>query len=121
MPDLARLKHAYARGARIQWDELDGDGGWLTYKDDPWWRTASEPYSQPHRIHPDDEHMAYGPLSSALREAARVGRATQGALAALDAAQLLFEIDSFIGGLDTAAEVWMFDLFLAEMLADEGL
>ena len=54
---------AAARGARI---ELFG-------RDLKWHEAKAAPLKRhtfPYRIHPDDEHMRFGPISSALREAA---------------------------------------------------
>jgi len=64
---MSRLLFASARGARIQlfnkWS-----GKWDT--DSLISLTATEAI---HRIHPDDEHLQYGPVSTALRDLAKQG------------------------------------------------
>jgi hypothetical protein len=111
----SRLLHAAARGARIQnqsaFDQwYDSDYLWFTDPD----------FENEYRIHPDDEHLAYGPISTALREAASEGRR--------------WDLTGLIGTMAHAAgnyhgPWWMepelnrslFLLILAEALADEGL
>jgi hypothetical protein len=60
---MSRLLHAAARGARIQGRYVD---------DTPQWHTVRKVYlveDLPYqRIHPDDEHLQYGPISTALRD-----------------------------------------------------
>lgn len=64
---------AAARGARIEYRVRGGMhrnvwGIWRTSHFVAW----SKPYQDEYqfRIHPDDEHLRFGPISSALREAA---------------------------------------------------
>ena len=70
-----------------------------------------------YRIHPDDAHLAYGPISTALRKRAETGS---------------FEFEnpmhqmawfSYVGQwcFDDEAQVQWYCLFSAEALADEGL
>ena len=61
---MSRLLHAAARGARIGWKTFSGK--WhpalsLTCMQSDFGRDA-------YRIHPDDEHLQYGPISTALRD-----------------------------------------------------
>ena len=64
--DFTRLKFSEARGARIQYLS--------PYREDmdsPRWRDISNPRGDPlntYRIHPEDAHLEYGPISSALRD-----------------------------------------------------
>ena len=56
---MSRLLHAAARGARIQ---LMYQRGWIpaiAVRTDDMYK---------YRIHPDDEHLQYGPISTALRD-----------------------------------------------------
>ena len=57
---MSRLLHAAARGARVQM--TDFDGGW--YAVNIVMNTSEDRY----RIYPEDEHLQYGPISTALRE-----------------------------------------------------
>ena len=61
---MIRLLHAAARGARIGWKTFSGK--WhpalsLTCMQSDFGRDA-------YRIHPDDAHLQYGPISTALRD-----------------------------------------------------
>ena len=67
MTDNARLLFAAARGARIE----------IRYPDEQVWRRNYfvklehvPGHDEEERIHPADEHLQYGPVSSQLREAA---------------------------------------------------
>jgi hypothetical protein len=62
---MSRLLFAAARGARIE--ALDKNLGWILSSHCP---LAMSNDTRPYRIHPDDEHLAYGPVSTALREMA---------------------------------------------------
>lgn len=71
---MNRLLFAAARGARVQTRYAYRD----TFVRHGEWKTVSgmvfDPVNAPHpheqRIHPDDEHLQYGPISTALRELA---------------------------------------------------
>jgi len=63
---MSRLLFAAARGARIQLQhQTCGDWCPAGYAS-----LLPEPEGITRRIHPDDAHLAYGPISTALREAA---------------------------------------------------
>lgn len=62
---MNRLLFAAARGARIV--ALDRNLGWIASSHAPLELSNDK---RPYRIHPDDEHLQYGPISSALREIA---------------------------------------------------
>ena len=70
------------------------------------------------RIHPDDEHLAYGPLSAALIDSAQHHVAEPLGIAALEIATLMYSDRQATGSYD---EWVFFYLFVAELLADEGL
>jgi len=120
--NLQRLKFAWARGARIEIYQPSKDA----------WHAYSKPgaisldYISVRielRTHPDDEHLAYGPLSSALRELAIDPMGEPAGYNARDAARLFeqqiwYEADARSSTVD---EYRMFRLFVAEYLADEGL
>jgi hypothetical protein len=110
---MSRLLFAAARGARIGWQTLSGQ-----------WCAAfnlldvqSEGGRVAYRIHPDDEHLQYGPISTALREMAedyswnpswehRVAHAAA---------------DDFAVKFHGEPDYPLFYLILAEALADEGM
>ena len=112
---MNRILMAAARGARIQarfkrasMGDSWCDGGVVAV------RTDGQCYA--YRIHPDDAHLQYGPLSSHLR-----------AMAANDEPQkydfifkVIFRVD---GEIDELSEFEQSLLFLieAEALADEGM
>ena len=106
---MSRLLHAAARGARIEWQTVYGA-----------WKVADDidvTQSYPQRIHPADEHLQYGPVSTALREMAeyyswnpswehRVAHAAA---------------DDFAVKFHGEPDYPLFYLILAEALADEGM
>jgi hypothetical protein len=116
---MSRLLFAAARGARIGWQTLSGQ-----------WCAAfnlldvqSEGGQVAYRIHPDDEHLQYGPISKVLRERAGEKHPPKenfmhDAMAGI--------VPNYIEG-DWAARYEnllhrsLFLLFLAEALADEGM
>ena len=61
---MSRLLFAAARGARIQLKSLLNEGLWQTTDFAP--TVQNTAYTG--RIHPDDLHLAYGPISTALRK-----------------------------------------------------
>jgi hypothetical protein len=118
--NIDRLKFAWARGARIQ-ARLKIDR-----KKDSLWTTVGLPGWNSHtdyRIHPDDAHLEYGPLSSALRLEATTGEplfySPYREMAWLWVREYMenFGIDLREG----ANEIPSFMLFAAEYLADMGL
>lgn len=63
---MIRLLHAAARGARLQVKDYYATRKWGTVDVRP--NTDSSPDGW--RIHPEDAHLQYGPISSALRKMA---------------------------------------------------
>lgn len=117
MNNIQRLKFAWVRGARIQMCTAGPlTGVWLDLQHAPSFFDRSEPL----RIHPDDEHLQYGPLSSALRQRVLYADWNDGSVAALWAAQSMgfLREETYYAFDDIHLHFW---LFLAEMLADEGL
>ena len=110
---MSRLLFAAARGARIGW-EHDGE-----------WYSAMSMCIGPSKadngtIHPDDAHLQYGPISTALREMAETcthSSSWAGFLATSAANEYTMYFDSRQGEPDYP----LFYLFLAEFLADEGM
>jgi hypothetical protein len=110
---MSRLLHAAARGARIE----------TCYLSKKWqvaWavRTVDDFYD--YRIHPDDTHLQYGPISTALREMAenfKYNSSWEHFLANAAANEFTMFFDSRFGEPDYP----LFYLFLAEALADEGM
>jgi hypothetical protein len=110
---MSRLLHAAARGARIQY-RSPVDHKWKANFFLPNFLNDSL-----YRIHPDDEHLQYGPISTALREMAEdyswnPRDAEERALALVVARQ-------FQACLDDETDFELFYLILAEFLADEGM
>ena len=112
---MSRLLFAAARGARIERNTYPGK--WGPVDSFPMLRWHPEW----HRIHPEDEALQYGPISSALREAAAAGGAFS----------LTSDYGSMARAYMTSVEsswYWMlepdrsmFMLIVAEALADSGL
>ena len=74
------------------------------------------PYT--YRIHPEDAHLEYGPISTALREMAADDSWKPGSYRVLAvAAANAFQV--YLGGV--REDYPLFYLFLAEFLADEGM
>lgn len=111
--NIQRLKFAYARGARIEvqfsthpWSPLIGD------------TIHNAVRFNPLRIHPDDAHLEYGPISSAMQDIVLYPSQTEWSPYKEMA---LVYIDEY-AGQGYSDETWaMCGLFLAEYLADEGL
>lgn len=111
---MSRLLHAAARGARI---EDNGEGVWSESR---FVHLVGGDWE--FRIHPDDEHLQYGPISTALREMAEHNRSDirpswEQGLSNFAANQFTEYFDSRQGEPDYP----LFYLFLAEFLADSGL
>ena len=120
---MSRLLFAAARGARVQtWAGVLG------------WRSTIGPwsYDDGDRIHPDDEHLQYGPISTELRKAAE-NIAEKAYLQDLLGHYGIAAIDDYLSRSDefgycwdkamnaTAMQKQLFLLILAEALADEGM
>jgi len=114
---MSRLLFAAARGARIQ----------SQWRDSTVWQTSGQlvlvddmRYYRIHRIHPADEHLQYGPVSTALREMVedpKHNSSWEHFLANSAANEFTEYFDSRRGEPDYP----LFYLFLAEFLADSGL
>lgn len=115
--NIQRLKFAWARGARIQsfsklyerWFELD----FHTMEDSDWVK---------HRVHPDDAHLEYGPISSALRDGVLFkGIQEYNPYRIMGITWLQEYAYVFNCSSSSHEEIGMFALFTAEFLADKGL
>ena len=112
---MSRLLHAAARGARIEKPYPD------SVVSDPvvWVQTkfVCTAFGDLQRIHPDDEHLQYGPISTALLKLAEDDSwnpSEERALALAVARQ--FQV--YFGD---EPDFELFYLILAEFLADEGM
>ena len=106
---MSRLLHAAARGARLQ---ALYQLCWI-----PLTHISLVPNSYTYRIHPADEHLQYGPISTALRMLAEDDSwnpSEERSLAVAVARQ--FQVF-----FDDEPDFELFYLFLAEFLADEGM
>ena len=110
---------AAARGARI---ELFG-------RDLKWHEANAAPLKRhtfPYRIHPDDEHLRFGPISSALREMAKTPKQKMFVgLTKLPHTGFMVEHETWEEVHELAGyseiEHSLFLLILSEALAEEGL
>ena len=108
---MSRLLFAAARGARVQ--TWAGVLGWRsTNLFGPW------SYDDGDRIHPADEHLQYGPISTALREMA-VDDSWNPSTYRVVAVATANEFQSYFSG--SRENYPLFYLILAEALADEGM
>ena len=112
---MSRILFAAARGARIQCKDFRGS--WSVMK---WVPAADFDIGiPPRRIHPDDAHLQYGPISTALREIAETLNALSPAIvwgAFVDACG-----DEMPPIFNNKLHHSLFMLILSEALADEGL
>jgi hypothetical protein len=123
---MSRLLFAAARGARIQ-RLMQCPHRWENYQ-----LVAPLRASDEDRIHPDDEHLQYGPISTELRKAAE-NIAEKAYLQDLLGHYGIAAIDDYLSRSDefgycwdkamnaTAMQKQLFLLILAEFLADSGL
>jgi hypothetical protein len=72
------------------------------------------------RIHPDDEHLQYGPISTALREMAADDSWNPNSCRVL-AVAAANEFKEYFDSRTGEPDYPLFYLFLAEFLADEGM
>ena len=109
---MSRLLHAAARGARIQCEDY---GVWSTVFAVFFGKTK---YT--YRIHPEDAHLQYGPISTALREMAE-DVVWNGDWASFLAGSIANEFTEHSYRAQCEPDDQLFYLFLAEFLADEGM
>ena len=109
---MSRLLHAAARGARI---EVRDQGDWI-----PLTHISLLPNSHAKRIHPEDAHLQYGPISTALREMAE-DVVWRGDWAYFLAGSIANEFTEHSYRAQCEPDDQLFYLFLAEFLADDGL
>ena len=113
---MSRLLFAAARGARIQ-EDLAYINEWVNSDCLPLPHDITDEF----RIHPEDEHLAYGPISTALRinaESAGSGATALGAPHGIWWMTTRDATDYFEADKETRS---LFLLILAEALADDGL
>jgi hypothetical protein len=113
---MSRLLFAAARKARIQ-RLMQCPHRWENYQ-----LVAPLRASDEDRIHPADEHLQYGPVSTALREMAEDARAENQPSWEMGLAN--FSANNFIDYYDwrwCEPDYPLYYLILAEFLADEGM
>ena len=114
---MSRLLHASARGARI---EGLYQRGWI-----PVFAVRTDGLTDgqyKYRIHPDDQYLQYGPISTALREMAEdpalwTSKCWKWSIASSAAGEFNVYLDAWRCEPDYP----LFYLILAEFLADEGM
>ena len=110
---MSRLLHAAARGAKIQYMyQIEKEKGWIPAV------IVRTDNIYKYRIHPTDVHLAYGPISTELREMAADDSWKPGSYRVL-AVAAANEFQVYFGG--SRENYPLFYLFLAEFLADEGM
>lgn len=114
---MSRLLFAAARGARIQYHSYTG--AYYQWVDMPSIAVNRTPALW--RIHPDDEHLQYGPISTALREVAANPSAELACTDEFGTWALLYSDWCKCRDLASERDVSLFLLILAEALAEEGL
>ena len=111
---MSRLLFAAARGARI---EVLYQRVWITLT-----HISIVPNKHAYRIHPEDAHLEYGPISTALREMAEdpalwTSKCWKWSIA-ISAAN---EFNVYLDAWRCEPDYPLFYLILAEFLADEGM
>jgi len=109
---MSRLLHAAARGARI---EVRYEKYWSSALAV---RTVDDLLN--YRIHPDDKHLQYGPVSTALREMSE-DFVWNGDWACFLAGSIANEFTVYFDSRTGEPDYPLYYLFLAEFLADEGM
>jgi hypothetical protein len=112
---MSRLLFAAARGAKIQTKWVDSGDSWQTTG-----QLVLVDDMRYYRIHPADEHLQYGPISTALREMAenfKYDSSWEHFIANSAANEFTEYFDSRQGKPDYQ----LFYLILAEALADKGM
>ena len=107
-----RIAFAFARGARVQyfyqlrWEEA---------------LSLNRSSSYEWRIHPADEHLQYGPVSSRVRAAA-LSQPFSNVIQEQYGVDITAEVTSvYHNDFMDEYHIRMYQLFMAEALADEGL
>lgn len=116
---MSRLLHAAARGARIQRREFNEREWWTAYDLDV--NKGSAAPDCVYRIHPDDAALAYGPISTVLREEALDSTVVASVYGIEFGTFWLRQTDHAVFQNMSQLERSLFLLILAEALADEGL
>ena len=114
---MSRLLFAAARGARI---EVLYQRVWITLT-----HISIVPNKHAYRIHSDDAHLQYGPISTALRDMAIndlwYPPSWQISLASTVSLDVAREFSELLFSRRENEDYPLFYLFLAEFLADEGM
>ena len=112
---MSRLLHAAARGAKIQTKWVDSGEQWQTTG-----QLVLVDDMRYYRIHPADEHLQYGPISTALRDMAEDDGTWRTDLRWNIAHIVANEFNDYYDW-QCEPDYPLFYLFLAEFLADEGM
>ena len=112
---MSRLLHAAARGAKMQTKWVDSGAQWQTTG-----QLVLVDDMRYYRIHPADEHLQYGPISTALRDMAEDDGTWRTDLRWNIAHTVANEFNDYYDW-QCEPDYPLFYLFLAEYLADEGM
>ncbi len=113
---MSRLLFAASRGARLEYFDTFTKK-WFLCRSIPVERRVYDAY---YRIHPDDAHLAYGPISTAVRKMVETGAPQQADLPYLVGYWEL-SLAEGIAFDKSRKHRDMFMLLVAEALAEEGL
>ena len=116
---MSRLLCAAAHGARIERKHYSFKSFWEEAR--LVWAREPKDCDYDYRIHPNDEHLQYGPVSTALREVAANPSAELTCTDEFGTWALLYSDWCKCRDLASERDVSLFLLILAEALADEGL
>jgi len=119
---MSRLLFAAARGARIQCDVNNNamfSGTWIGCPNVTIFQLREDPH---YRIHPDDEALQYGPISTALCNSAPNPWSSEGTWA-MPHGMFWMDLHDWLCWDECEDKLHrsLFLLILAEALADEGL
>ena len=111
---MSRILFAAARGARIEafpWRKK-----WITLT-----HISIVPNKHAYRIHPEDAHLQYGPISTLLREMAINDLWPSKCWKCAIASSAANEFNVYLDSRWCEPDYPLFYLILAEFLADEGM
>lgn len=119
---MSRLLHAAARGARIERSHFKYPYAWEPSR--IIWVTDLDntDCDYDYRIHPKDEALQYGPISTALRAWALLEPSNVDDIY-IDMSRALLDCDEadWFRHINNELHRWLYLQFMAEALADEGL
>lgn len=114
---MTRLLFAAARGAALEQELRPGYWASCIFLEPAFMDAFPDRF----RIHPDDEHLQYGPISSALRVLGQGGKKERTNSMHIAWTYVKLEVENWNEALQSEHTLPLLTLILAEALADEGL